>query len=81
MSLSQLQNQGTKTRAVPHPGPPRSLGVPRQVLAMQEATPSAPVSQSQLRITGTQGFLRTGELTNWEPKGTISAVFQSGKLL
>ena len=41
-SLSQFQNQGTKIGAVPHPCLPRSLGVPQQVLAMQEATPSAP---------------------------------------
>lgn len=42
MSLSQFQNQGTKIGAVPHPCLPRSLGVPQQVLVMQEATPSAP---------------------------------------
>lgn len=66
---------------VPRPEPSRPSSSPAKVLGCAAARSHSLCTISpNSAMTGTQRFSGFGELANRRPRGTISAMFQSGKL-
>lgn len=75
MSFSQFHQDTSR----PSPSPAKALGCAMASSCHARNQSLCTISPSTA-MTGTQRFLGLRELPNWDPKGTISAMLQSGKL-